>query len=145
MNPVESAGAVRNPWRKPWPKMKSWPKNTGASLSPTSSRRETIWSTKGCSGVCFGASAGWHIPGRSAFKPAAGLLLPYMKSEDPNLRGLAVWAVGPVLNPEAIQHLKGLARDPAGLMLYRAGRLLQYSVGRLALEALAKVEQRAKA
>ncbi len=76
---------------------------------------------------------------------AAGFLLPYMKSKDPNLRGLAAWAVGPVLNPEAIQQLQELARDPAGLMLYRSGRLTQYSVGRLALEALAKVKDRAKA
>lgn len=71
---------------------------------------------------------------------AAASLLPYMASEDPNLRGLAVWAVGPILTPKAIQKLKELARDPAGLVLYRDGRLAQYSVGRLAREALAEVE-----
>ena len=72
---------------------------------------------------------------------AAGFLLPYMKSEDPNLRGLAVWAVSPVLSPEAIPQLQQLARDPAGLMLYHDGQLAQYSVGLLARQALAQVEQ----
>ena len=75
---------------------------------------------------------------------AAGFLLPYMKSKDPNLRGIAAWAVGPVLNPEVIQPVKELTRDPARLMLYRGGRLAEYSVGRLAREALSKVEHQAK-
>ena len=76
---------------------------------------------------------------------AAGYLIPYMKSPDPYLRGLAVWAVGPMLNAEAIRFLQQLAGDPAGLMLYRSGKLAQYSVGQLAREALAQVEQPAKA
>ena len=71
---------------------------------------------------------------------AAGFLLPYMKSEDPNLRGLAVWAVSPILNVEAIHRLQQLADDPAGLMLYRGEQLAQYSVGQLAREALAQVD-----
>jgi hypothetical protein len=76
---------------------------------------------------------------------AAGFLVPYMRSEDPNLRGLAVWAVNPILNAEAIHRLQQLVHDPAGLMLYRGGELAQYSVGQLAREALAQVEQPAKA
>jgi hypothetical protein len=76
---------------------------------------------------------------------AAGFLVPYMRSEDPNLRGLAVWAVNPILNVEAIHRLQQLAHDPAGLLLYRGGELAQYSVGQLAREALAQVEQPAKA
>ena len=75
---------------------------------------------------------------------AAGFLLPYMKSEDPNLRGIAAWAIGPVLNPEVIQPLEELARDPARLMLYRGGRLAEYSVGQLARKALAQFEPPAK-
>jgi hypothetical protein len=69
---------------------------------------------------------------------AAGFLLPYMRSEDPNLRGLSVWAVSPMLNVEAIHRLQQLAHDPAGLMLYRGEQLAQYSVGQLAREALAQ-------
>ena len=76
---------------------------------------------------------------------AAGFLLPYMKSEDPNLRGLAVWAVSPVLSAEAIHRLQQLVDDPAGLMLYHGGQLAHYSVGQLAREALAKLEQEEKA
>jgi hypothetical protein len=64
-----------------------------------------------------------------------------MKSEDPNLRGLAVWAISPVLSPEAIQRLQQLVNDPAGLMLYHGGQLVHYSVGQLAREALTEVEQ----
>jgi len=77
-------------------------------------------------------------------QPAAGLLLPYMRSEDPYLRGLAVWAVSPILNAAAIDSLQQLVRDPSGLVLFRNGELAQYSVGQLAREALARVEQPAK-
>jgi hypothetical protein len=76
---------------------------------------------------------------------AAGLLLPYMRSADPYLRGLAVWAVSPILNAEAIDALQQLARDPAELVLFRNEKLAQYSVGQLAREALAPVETPAKA
>ena len=76
---------------------------------------------------------------------AAGFLLPFMRSEDPNLRGLAVWAVSPMLSVEAIHRLQQLTHDPAGLMLYRDEQLAQYSVGQLAREALVQVEQPAKA
>ena len=72
---------------------------------------------------------------------ATDFLLPYMSSEDPNLRGLAVWAVSPVLNAEAIQRLQQLVDDRAGLMLYRSGQLVQFSVGQLAREGLGPVER----
>ena len=76
---------------------------------------------------------------------AAALLLPYMRSADPYLRGLAVWAVSPILSAEAIDALQQLARDPAELVLFRNEKLAQYSVGQLAREALALFEQPAKA
>ncbi len=75
---------------------------------------------------------------------ATAFLLSYMKSEAPYLRGLAAWAVSPILNDEAIHCLRQLTRDPAELMLYRNGKIAQYSVGQLAGEALAQVEQRAE-
>jgi hypothetical protein len=71
---------------------------------------------------------------------AAEFLLPYLESDDPNLRGLAVWAASPILIPKAIRKLKELVRDPAGLVLYRDGSLAQCTVGRLAREALAQIE-----
>ena len=76
---------------------------------------------------------------------AAAFLLPYMRSEDPHLRGLAIWAVSSMLSAEAVHRVQKLVRDPAGLMLYRRGQLTQYSVGQLAREALAQVEQPAMA
>jgi len=69
-----------------------------------------------------------------------GYLIPYMDSSDPNLRGLAAWAVGPVASAETIPRLKKLADDPAELMLYRNGTFDHYSVGRLAREALSSVQ-----
>ena len=71
---------------------------------------------------------------------AAEFLLPYLESDDPNLRGLAVWAASPILIPKAIQKLKELVRDPAWLVLFRDGSLAQCTVGRLAREALAAIE-----
>ena len=68
-----------------------------------------------------------------------------MRSEDPNLRGLAVWAVSPILSTVAIECVKQLTEDPAALILYRNGKLAQYSVGQLAREALAWIDQPAKA
>ncbi len=71
---------------------------------------------------------------------AAGYLLPYLKSPAANVRGLAAWAAGPILDSQTNFQLKELAHDPAGLMLYREGRLVRYTVGRLAREALADFE-----
>jgi hypothetical protein len=91
-------------------------------------------------GVLWGVGRLTHTR-PECMQTVAGFLIPYMNSKDPNLRGLAVWAVSPVLSPEAICRLQQLAHDPAGLMLYQGGQLAQYSVGQLAREALAKVEQ----
>jgi hypothetical protein len=91
-------------------------------------------------GVLWGVGRLTHTR-PECMQTVAGFLIPYMNSEDPNLRGRAVWAVSPVLSPEAIRRLQQLAHDPAGLMLYQGGQLAQYSVGQLAREALAKVEQ----
>jgi hypothetical protein len=71
---------------------------------------------------------------------ATEFLLSYMKSEVPHLRGLAAWAVSPILNAAAIHCLRKLTRDPAELMLYRNETIAPYSVGHLAGEALAQIE-----
>ena len=77
-------------------------------------------------------------------KNAAGFLTAYMDSADPVLRGLAVWAAGPIAGRETIPRFEQLAGDPAGLMLYREGQMVQTSVGRLAKEALTAAAQRLK-
>lgn len=73
---------------------------------------------------------------------AAGHLLAYMESADPNLRGLAAWAAGPIAGRDMLPDLAKLTRDPGRLSVYRDGRLVQYSVGRLAREALNAAEPR---
>ena len=72
--------------------------------------------------------------------PIGKYLIPYMKSGDPNLRGLAAWAAGPVCGTESIPHLKQLADDPCELMLYRDGNFDHHSVGQLAREALSHID-----
>ncbi len=69
-------------------------------------------------------------------RAAARFLLAYMESDDPYLRGLAVWALSPILIDEAIHRLQKLTRDPGELSLYRHGRVSRVTVGQLAEKAL---------
>jgi hypothetical protein len=75
-------------------------------------------------------------------RAAVPFLLPYMESNDPHLRGLAVWAAGPLANAEMLPRIKQLSDDPARLNLYRDGHSAPYSVGHLAREVLASIEQK---
>jgi hypothetical protein len=69
-------------------------------------------------------------------KGCASLFNPYMQSNDAYLRGLAVWAVEPLLDQGSIPALEALSNDSAELMLFRKGRLAQCTVSQLAREAL---------
>jgi hypothetical protein len=69
-------------------------------------------------------------------RAAASFLPAYMESDDPYLRGLAAWAVSPILIDEAIHRLQKLTRDPGTLMLFRHGKVARVTVGQLAEEAL---------
>jgi len=73
---------------------------------------------------------------------AQALLLPYMESVDPVLRGLAVWAIEPIAGRESFAKLRQLVKDPAEFSIYCDGRTVQHSVGRLAEAALAAAEGR---
>ena len=77
-----------------------------------------------------------------SMRDAAALLLPYMESVDPVLRGLAVWAAAPIAGRESIAKLRHLVNDPAEFSIYCDGTTVQHSVGRLAQAALAAAEQR---
>ena len=70
---------------------------------------------------------------------AADFLLSYMDSDDPYLRGLAAWAVSPIMIDEAIHRLQKLTPDPGELMLFRDGKITRPTVGQLAAAALAQV------
>jgi hypothetical protein len=71
----------------------------------------------------------------------AAYLRPYMVSEDPLLRGLAVWAVTPSASATETDRLKQLLNDSSKLMLYCNGYFSQYSVGQLALDALTTIKK----
>ena len=68
-----------------------------------------------------------------------GDLLPFMKSGDPILRGLSAWAAGPAGGTETIPQLKKLAHDPSELMLYHDEKFDHFTVGKLAREALSRI------
>jgi len=59
-------------------------------------------------------------------------LYPYMKAEDPYLRGLAVWASGPLRNKNTAHELKHLKDDHARLKVFHNGHLKPWSVAELA-------------
>ena len=94
-------------------------------------------------GVLWGVGRLTHTRPRFA-KGAAGYLTAYMDSPDAVLRGLAVWAAGPIAGRETIPRFEQLTGDPADLTLYRNGQLVQTSVGRLAQEILTAAAQRLK-
>jgi hypothetical protein len=60
-------------------------------------------------------------------------LLPYMESEDANLRGLAVWTAGLFDSNATRMLLKRLENDQAILTIYLDGKLEEFTVAQLAL------------
>jgi hypothetical protein len=69
-------------------------------------------------------------------KGCASLFHPFILSDDANLRGLAIWAVGPLLDQQTIPLIKALANDNAGLKIFYEGHLGIFTVGQLARDAL---------
>ena len=92
-------------------------------------------------GVLWGVGRLAHARPRY-LQNTAPYLHPYMDSEDPILRGLAVWAAGPIAEQETIARFKDLTHDQGHLDLYHDGQIVPYSVGQLAKEALVTAEQR---
>ncbi len=64
-------------------------------------------------------------------KPATGYLLPYLQSEDVNIRGHAVWAALPLRDAVLEPVLDGLQSDRAVLTLYRWGQLEETTIQEL--------------
>ena len=77
----------------------------------------------------------------SLLKGAAPCLFPFLQSDDANLRGLAVWALGPLAEHKAMPLIKALTGDGSRLKIYREGQIAQCLVGQLAREALVTLEQ----
>jgi hypothetical protein len=66
-----------------------------------------------------------------------------MQSDDAFLRGLALWAVEPLVEQNSVSLVKALSNDNSGLTLYRDGHMAQCSVGQLAREALVAAKEMA--
>jgi hypothetical protein len=94
-------------------------------------------------GVLWGVGRLAHSRPQYA-RQAAAHLLAYMESTDPILRGLTVWAAGPIAGKELIPRLKKLICDQGQLTVYRGGHIVPHTVGQLAQAALDAAEQRQK-
>lgn len=67
---------------------------------------------------------------------ASAHLLPYLDSEDPEVRGLAARALGILRTEEAKERIADLKNDTSGVLLYNNGELETTTVGELAADAL---------
>jgi len=67
---------------------------------------------------------------------AAALIQPFLSSSIADLRGPAVWAVGPILNPALREHLKRLCSDRERIHLFLDRRFVRPTIGELAAAAL---------
>ena len=70
-------------------------------------------------------------------QPAAGFLPAFFDSPDPFLRGLAIWAIGPILSNPLRPLVQAHLSDHAQLNLYRQLTLTRPTVAELAEAALA--------
>ena len=65
-------------------------------------------------------------------KHAMPAILPYLRSPDPVLRGLAAWAIGEIGSAGAIRELEKLQDDISSITVYEEGELREKTVGELA-------------
>lgn len=69
-------------------------------------------------------------------QPVAGLLRPYLASDDSHLQGLAAWAAVPLRSKDLEPYLKTLASSAFAIDLYIDDALQAKTVGQLSREAL---------
>jgi hypothetical protein len=67
----------------------------------------------------------------------APFLHPYLASPETGLRGLAIWAATPLIDPSLRDLIRPLRSDPTIIMLYSERQLRQVSIADLARAALA--------
>ncbi len=84
----------------------------------------------------------WALGRMAQVKPetvegAIPYLLPYLKSGDQTIRGLAAWTMGLLRAKQARPLLEGLLEDNAPIELYVNNRLTVFRINELAREALA--------
>lgn len=66
-------------------------------------------------------------------------IVPFVTSEDVDLRGYAVWALGEVGYGEILPELKKLLNDKSKITIYLGGQLKTVSIASLAEEAIGKL------
>jgi hypothetical protein len=71
---------------------------------------------------------------------AAAFLSPFLDSQDPTLRGLAVWAAGALPVEKNLPLIKPLAEDGARFKLFVNGKIIEMSIGKLVTEVLSKID-----
>jgi HEAT repeat protein len=91
-------------------------------------QRGLMWGVGRLAGVRPDLLKKWEAP---------ACLLPYLDSEDPEVRGLAARALGLLRIEGAKEKLAALRNDSSGILLYDQGKLKATTVGELAGEALA--------
>jgi hypothetical protein len=71
---------------------------------------------------------------------AAAFLPPFLDSQDPTLRGLAVWAAGALPVEKNLPFIKPLAEDSAKFKLFIDGEMIEKSIRKLVAEVLSKTD-----
>jgi hypothetical protein len=67
---------------------------------------------------------------------AAAFLPPFLNSQDPTLRGLALWAAGALPLEKTRPFIKPLAEDRARFAFFSNGEIIEMSIGKLAADVL---------
>lgn len=65
--------------------------------------------------------------------PSVGEIMPYLGHPSPIIRGLTLWALGKTAEPGSIAKLKDMASDNGSLTMYDNSRLIETTVGSIAL------------
>ncbi len=92
-------------------------------------------------GAVWAAGRLAHKDGRLV-REAAPFLEKLFFSSNVQLRGLAVWAAGPVATPSMQPGLERLCEDPAHITLFWRRRFVQCAIAQLSAEALAALQNR---
>ncbi|MHC4424006.1 MAG: DVU0298 family protein [Planctomycetota bacterium] len=71
---------------------------------------------------------------------AAAFLPPFLESQDPTVRGLAVWSAGALPVEKNLPFIKPLAEDGARLKLFVDGEMIEKSIRKLVAEVLGKID-----
>ncbi len=102
-------------------------RHDGCYLELPALQRGLMWGVGRLAGVRPDLLRKWDAP---------AYLLPYLDSEDPEVRGLAVRALGILRVEEAKERIADLKNDTSGVLLYNNGELETITVGKLAADAL---------